>query len=137
MAQKINLKQYSKSGELAYSYQPLYNLYESQSDKTLKDFTTKGLKYNPDHPVTIECQASYDGSVNLLLTDDSDAPRIINTAFTVQENDTFERIIRSQSVATNYYSNNTIDSTTRLQRTISEDSGFLNIELQSVGMVTA
>lgn len=132
MAQKINLKQYSKSGELAYSYQPLYNLYESQSDKTLKDFTTKGLKYNPDHPVTIECQSSYDGSVNLLLTDDSDAPRIINTAFTVQENDTFERIIRSQSVATNYYSNNTIDSTTRLQRTISEDSGFLNIELQSV-----
>lgn len=132
MAQTIKLKQHSKSGELTYSYQPLHNLYESQSDKSLKDFITTNLKYDPDHPVTIECQSSYDGSINLLLTDNNTAPRIVNTAFTVQENNTFERIIRSQSVATNYYSNDTIDSTTRLQRTISEDSGFLNIELQSV-----
>ena len=113
MAQTIKLKQHSKSGELTYSYQPLHNLYESQSDKSLKDFITTNLKYDPDHPVTIECQSSYDGSINLLLTDNNTAPRIVNTAFTVQENNTFERIILSESVATNYYSNETIDSTTR------------------------
>lgn len=132
MAQTIKLKQYGKSGDLTYSYSPLRNLYESDSNKILMDFTTDNLSYDPDHPVTIDCQQSYDGSVNLLLTDDNDTPRIVNSAFTVQENNKYERILRNQSVATNYYSNETVDSTTRLQRTISADHGFLTIDLESV-----
>ena len=132
MAQTIKLKQYGKSGDLTYSYSPLRNLYESDSNKILKDFTTDNLSYDPDHPVTIDCQQSYDGSVNLLLTDDNDTPRIVNSAFTVQENNKYERILRNQSIATNYYSDETVDSTTRLQRTISADHGFLTIDLESV-----
>ena len=67
-----------------------------------------------------------------MLTDDNDTPRIVNSAFTVQENNKYERILRNQSVATNYYSDETVDSTTRLQRTISADHGFLTIDLESV-----
>lgn len=132
MTQTIKLKQYKKSGDLTYSYNPLHNLYESESNKILKDFSTKNLSYDSDRPVTIECQQSYDGSVNLLLIDDNDSPRIINTAFTVQEHDKYERVLRNQSVATNYYSDETVDSTTRLQRTISADHGFLVMNLESI-----
>lgn len=132
MAQKIKLKQYGKSGDLTYSYNPLRNLYESEANKILKNFSTANLSYDADHPITIECQQSYDGSVNLLITDDNDSPRIINSAFTVQENNKYERVMHNQSVATNYYSEETVDSTTRLQRTISADCGFLKINLDSI-----
>ena len=132
MKQTIKLYTSKKSGDLDYTYKPLRNMYESVSDYSLKDFTTKNLHYTPDNPVTIECQESYDGSVNLLITDYNDVPRIINSAFTVQENDKYERIVRNQAVATNYYADSTVDSTTRLQRSLSADSNFLTIDLKSV-----
>lgn len=132
MKQTIKLKQYQIVGDLKYLYAPLHNLYENSESYVLKDFVTTNLSQSLEHPVTLDCQQSYDGSINLLLTDDNDVPRIINTAFTVKENDQYERILRNQSVATNYYSNETVDSSTRLQRTLSTDNGFLRINLESV-----
>ena len=132
MKQTIKLYTYKKSGDLDYTYKPLHNMYTSVSDYSLKDFITTNLHYSPDNPVTIDCQESYDGSINLLITDDNDTPRIINSAFTVQENNKYERVTRNQLMTTNHYLDATVDSTTRLQRSLSSDSGFLNIALENI-----
>ena len=52
----------------------------------LSDFRTEKFNFDLLHPVTIETQASYDGSVNLILTDDKNPPRLINSGFSVLEN---------------------------------------------------
>ena len=45
------------------------------------DFTNVALGYDITHPVTIEIQDSYDGSVNLILVADGIPTRIINSGF--------------------------------------------------------
>ena len=45
-----------------------------------------------EHPVNIECQPSYDGTVNLILNDDLNPPKIINTRFTKLEDNKFKII---------------------------------------------
>ena len=52
----------------------------------LSDFQTTLFNFDLLHPVTIEVQSSYDGSVNLILTDDKNPPRLINSGFSVLEN---------------------------------------------------
>lgn len=52
----------------------------------LSDFKTTLFNFDLLHPVTIEVQSSYDGSVNLILTDDKNPPRLINSGFSVLEN---------------------------------------------------
>jgi hypothetical protein len=81
------------------------------------------------HPVEVEVQPSYDGSVNLILNDDHDVPRIINSAFSVKEGWKYEKIVRAQQKQTNYYSKDLVDSETRLFRTTST---FLQVDLLDV-----
>ena len=57
-----------------------YTLYESGE---LVDFITNELSFNLEHPVDILPQYSYDGSVNLILNDGLNIPRLINSRFTV------------------------------------------------------
>ena len=57
-----------------------YNQIESISDKTN---LIADLNNNPKHPITIEIQDSYDGSVNLILIDNNTPTRLINSGFSV------------------------------------------------------
>jgi hypothetical protein len=41
------------------------------------------------NPVGIETQPSYDGSVNLILNDDKNFPKLINSRFSTMEDDTY------------------------------------------------
>lgn len=131
--QTIKIKTYKSKGDLEYTYSPLRNLFADVNNKVVKDFTTTNLNYSSENAVNIECQDAYDGSVNLILNDTIDSPRIINSAFTVQENDKYEKIVRNQNIATNYYTNDFVDSSTRLQKTLDEASGFLTVDLQQIG----
>lgn len=68
----------------------------------ITEFNTELLNFDLEHPVTIEVQESYDGSVNLILTDNKNIPRLINTGFSVIENNQYiipERYKNSE----NYY----------------------------------
>lgn len=82
-----------------------------------------------NHPVDIECQPSYDGSTNIIFNDDYNVPRIVNSAFSVLEDNTYERVSRNQEIKTNIYKEASLDSETRLQRT---SSGFLKFDLKEV-----
>lgn len=89
------------------SYQPLKNCvkqdvngqeyfcYTDITDKSnnincvkIYDCTTKLFNWDINHPVDIDVQPSYDGSVNLLINDNKNIPRLINTRFSVTSSGT-------------------------------------------------
>lgn len=116
---KINLriKKYNLKGDLANEYSPLMNKRETKDGKIfLKEFDTDKIKLDINHPVDVECQPSYDGSVNIITNDDKDAPRLINSGWSYEENNTYRRILRNQNKQTNYYTESSLESETRLQR---------------------
>ena len=81
---------------------------------SLVDLDTDQLNFDLDHPVNIEVQPSYDGSVNLILNDDKNIPRLINSRFSVREKDTYEIVDRIGENDTNIYNSKTFDKDTSL-----------------------
>lgn len=69
----------------------------------LVDFITDELSFNLSHPVDILPQYSYDGSVNLILNDGLNIPRLINSRFTVTGRNTYKIIDRKGDNDTNIY----------------------------------
>lgn len=78
------------------------------------DLDTNLLNFDLEHPVEIEVQPSYDGSVNLILNDDKNIPRLINSRFSVREKDTYEIVDRIGENDTNIYNSKTFDKDTSL-----------------------
>ena len=96
----------NKSGELQNAYSPLQNLV---TDEDLGDFTTEGLTLSPNNPVDIILTDEYDGSQNLILNDDVNEPRLINSRMSVQENHMFLIPEHSGNNVTNVYTNETLN----------------------------
>ena len=69
----------------------------------LVDFITDELSFNIQNPVEILPQYSYDGSVNLILNDGLNIPRLINSRFTVTGRNTYKIIDRKGDNDTNIY----------------------------------
>ena len=69
----------------------------------LVDFITDELSFDLNHPVDILPQYSYDGSVNLILNDGINIPRLINSRFTVTGNNTYKVVDRKGDNDTNIY----------------------------------
>lgn len=86
----------------------------------LVDFTTKDLKLDINHPVDIEVQESYDGSVNLILNDDLNPPKIINSRFTPLEEGRYKVVDRAGNNDTNIYDENTLTGDTNLYKSITQ-----------------
>jgi spore coat protein CotH len=108
---KLIIEQYSKQGELQQTYSPLQNmLCEEKIDK----FSTSEISYNLKNFVDVETQLSYDDSINLILNNDEESPRIINTQFRKLGNNRYEYLTRNQSVSTNLYDESNLVSTTDL-----------------------
>ena len=81
---------------------------------SLIDFDTDQLNFDLEHPVDIEVQPSYDGSVNLILNDDKNIPRLINSRFSVREKNTYEIVDRIGENDTNIYNSKSFDKDTSL-----------------------
>ena len=105
-SRQLNVYELSKTGSLQNAYSPLQNL---MTDKELGDFTTPQLKLSSDTPVKITVTDEYDGSQNLILNDDVNAPRLINSRLSIEENKTYRIPEHSGNSATNVYDNNTLD----------------------------
>ena len=78
----------------------LYTLHEAGE---LVDFITDELSFSINHPVEILPQYSYDGSVNLILNDGLNIPRLINSRFTVTGRNTYKVVDRKGDNDTNIY----------------------------------
>lgn len=110
---KFKIFKYPNEGSFSHTYSPLQNIVES--DGSITGFTIENFKLGDlNHPISIDCQPSYDGTVNLLMTDDLNPPRIINTRFSKIEDNRFKIIKRNQQNQTNLYKRENIEETTRL-----------------------
>lgn len=109
---------YKEKGDIAYEYQPLRTMVDTQGNIT--EFRTDEIQSSLNNPVDIQCQPSYDGTVNLIINDDSNPPRIINNRFTKIENNRYEIKTRDQFMQTNLYKQGQIDAQTRLFRNINK-----------------
>ena len=69
----------------------------------LSDFVTDQLTFSLENPVNIIPQYSYDGSVNLILNDGINIPRLINSRFSATGKNTYEVVDRSGNNDTNIY----------------------------------
>lgn len=67
------------------------------------DFITDELSFSLSNPVNILPQYSYDGSVNLILNDGINIPRLINTRFSATGQNTYTVVDRKGDDDTNLY----------------------------------
>ena len=112
-----------------YKYRPFNNLIvpNKEGNRVARPFSTTVLnEYDINHPISIEVQPSYDGSVNLVLTDGKNLPRLINSGFAVLGNGKGKFTKRNQESKTNYYLESELDRTTRL---INNSEYFTKVEL--------
>lgn len=116
---KINLgvkaEVYKQEGDLAYKYAPFKNMrYVNNEKGKLGELESSDFNFKLTNPVDIQAQPSYDGTVNLILTDDLNPPRIVNSRFSVIEDKRFKIIDRKGDNDTNIYDQDKIDLQTRL-----------------------
>jgi hypothetical protein len=105
---QIKFYKFNQEGNIVYEYNAFHNLRLTTEESgkqrgELVDFDTDLLQFSLHHPVQIECQPSYDGSVNLILNDDINPPRMINSRFTCLENNTYKIVERYKNNNTNIY----------------------------------
>ena len=105
---KVLTKVLPIKGNLVYEYNPFrnYRLSEDTGGKSkgeLVDFITDQLNFSLEHPVHIIPQPSYDGSVNLILNDGINTPRLINSRFSATGKNTYEIVDRKGNNDTNIY----------------------------------
>ena len=89
--------------ELVNGFENKFNSYTLREAGELVDFITDELSFSLSHPVDILPQYSYDGSVNLILNDGLNIPRLINSRFTVTGKNTYKIVDRKGDNDTNIY----------------------------------
>ena len=114
---RLSQNMYEKDGKY-YTWEEFYEKTEgkiSMTDKDLPDnwilreagelvdFVTNELSFNLQNPVDILPQYSYDGSVNLIINDGLNIPRLINSRFTVTGRNTYKIEDRKGDNDTNIY----------------------------------
>lgn len=107
----VNYYQLNKTGDLGNFYQPLQNLGDK---KGLGDFTTKKLNFDSSRPVEMEIVDEYDGSQNIIINDDVNKPKLINSRMSVQENNTFLIPEHMGNSVNNVYNESELENTTNL-----------------------
>lgn len=123
----LSIEKYPQEGDLTHTYGALQNMLNDKDE--IVGFNTDEIKVDLNNPLNIECQPSYDGTVNLIINDDSHPPRIINSRFSKIEDNRFKIINRNQKQQTNLYKEKSIDQQTRLFRNITT---FPKIDLLGV-----
>ena len=123
----LAIKQLSQKGSLVYEYNPFKTLrINNASDPELGiepkgaliDLDTKALPFDLQHPVDMAIQPSYDGSVNVILNDGINQPRMINSRFSVTGMDTYQIVDREGDNDTNIYDKETFNADTSLYKKV-------------------
>ena len=121
------LNQIRPYGNIVYEYNPLRN-YRLSSDTVINgelveagsivDLDTDGFNFSLNNPLEINAQSSYDGSVNLIFNDNRNIPRLVNSRFSVLQNNTYEVVDRIGNNDTNLYDSEQFDLDTSLYKRV-------------------
>lgn len=82
----------------------------------LTDLVTNQFGFSLKNPVNILAQPSYDGSVNLILNDNLNKPKLINSRFTQLPANKYRIVDRAGNTDTNIYDYETFDTDTSLYK---------------------
>ena len=103
-------------GDLIMEYRPFRN-YTANQDRLpefVREFTSASFNFDLEHPCDMEIQKDYDGTSNIIFTDDKNPIRIINSYFRVESNNRFRIIDRVGNNDTNIYNEESFSSTINL-----------------------
>ena len=135
----LGLNQLQQKGSLVYEYNPL-RVFRVNEDVTIDNqlypkgslinLDTDLLDFDLNHPVDILPQASYDGSVNLIINDGKNYPKLINSRFSPTGMDTYQIVDREGDNDTNIYDNETFESDTSLYKKI---NNIINLTFAGLG----
>ncbi len=135
----LGLNQLQQKGSLVYEYNPL-RVFRVSEDVTIDNqlypkgsiinLDTDLLDFDLNHPVDILPQASYDGSVNLIINDGKNYPKLINSRFSPTGMDTYQIVDREGDNDTNIYDDETFESDTSLYKKI---NNIVNLTFAGLG----
>lgn len=127
----MNVKAFYKNlitkGPLKQAYVPFHNFISKNG--SLQDFRTKELKFSSNYPVYMTIQPSYDGSVNVIINDDNNKPTLINSRFSVKEDQQFEVVDHIGNRDTNLYQEGQVQQDTSLYK---QGRTIVSVDLSSI-----
>lgn len=109
-------------GSLVYKYAPFNNLKKLDSEKQidLSHLTIPVSKSGIDvsEPLEINTEVAYDNSINLIINDKKNPPKLINSRFYLTSASTYEIADRKGNIDTNVYTEDNFKSETNLIKTV-------------------
>ena len=144
------LYQLSNKGYMAWEYNPFHNFritdtktvtqINSEESSNVEagsivDLDTSLLNFDLEHPVTMDIQPSYDGTVNVIFNDNKNIPRLINSRFSTTELNTYELVDRIGDNDTNIYDQDTFDLDSSLYKRINSIPTVKFIGVNSSGQL--
>lgn len=121
---KVTKKTYQ--GSMLDKYSPFKNYVNSDGELDL--LRTNKLNFSLNHPVDIQCQRSYDNSVNLILNDGNSQPKLINSRF-IASNNQYKEADRTGSADSNLYRDSAFYSDTALFKIF---KSYIKVNLQGI-----
>ena len=144
------LYQLSNKGYMAWEYNPFHNfritdtktvtqINSEESNNveagSIVDLDTPLLNFDLEHPVTMDIQPSYDGTVNVIFNDNKNVPRLINSRFSTTELNTYELVDRVGDNDTNIYDQDSFDLDSSLYKRINSIPTVKFIGVNSSGQL--
>lgn len=144
------LYQLSNKGYMAWEYNPFHNFritdtktvtqINSEESSNVEagsivDLDTPLLNFDLEHPVTMDVQPSYDGTVNVIFNDNKNIPRLINSRFSTTELNTYELVDRIGDNDTNIYDQDSFDLDSSLYKRINSIPTVKFIGVNSSGQL--
>lgn len=118
----------------------LYTQIDSEESSNVEagsivDLDTPLLNFDLEHPVTMDIQPSYDGTVNVIFNDNKNVPRLINSRFSTIELNTYELVDRVGDNDTNIYDQDSFDLDSSLYKRINSIPTVKFIGVSSSGQL--
>lgn len=118
----------------------LYTQIDSEESSNVEagsivDLDTPLLNFDLEHPVTMDIQPSYDGTVNVIFNDNKNVPRLINSRFSTAELNTYELVDRIGDNDTNIYDQDSFDLDSSLYKRINSIPTVKFIGVSSSGQL--
>lgn len=144
------LYQLSNKGYMAWEYNPFHNFritdtktvtqINSEESSNVEagsivDLDTPLLNFDLEHPVTMDIQPSYDGTVNVIFNDNKNVPKLINSRFSTTELNTYELVDRVGDNDTNIYDQDSFDLDSSLYKRINSIPTVKFIGVNSSGQL--
>ena len=144
------LYQLSNKGYMAWEYNPFHNFritdtktvtqinseeFSNVEAGSIVDLDTPLLNFDLEHPVTMDIQPSYDGTVNVIFNDNKNVPRLINSRFSTTELNTYELVDRVGDNDTNIYDQDSFDLDSSLYKRINSIPTVKFIGVNSSGQL--